>query len=63
MLQDKKGQRGQRGLAVMVCKLFNKQTTGSGAVKEKTMQNKELVEELEKPIIRKFEKEKYTHLL
>ena len=47
----------------MVCKLFNKQTTGCGAVKGKTMQNKELAEELEKRMIRKFEKKKYIHFL
>ena len=36
---------------------FDKHTAG-GAVKNEVMQNKELAEELHKPIIRKFEKEK-----
>ena len=33
------------------------------AVKNEIMQNKELAEELDKPIIRKFEKKKYAYLL
>ena len=56
----------QRGLASMVYKLFDKKTKGSGfatvpnrsTIKSKP-QNKQLAEELHKPITRKFKKEKY----
>ena len=41
----------------MVYKLFDKKTSG-GTVKNKIISNKELLEELYKPIIRKFEKRK-----
>ena len=41
----------------MVYKFFNKKAFGD-AVKSKIMSNKELAEELHKPIIRKFEKRK-----
>ena len=34
-----------------------------GAVKSETKSNQELAEEIHKPIIRKIEKQKYTHLL
>ena len=37
--------------------------TSGGAIKNKIMSDKELAEELQKPIIRKFKKEKYPHLL
>ena len=47
----------QRDLALMVYKYFDKKTAG-GAVKNEIMHNKELAEELRKPIIRKFEKQK-----
>ena len=47
----------------MVYKFFNKKSalladksTSSGAVKNKIMQNQQLAEELQKPIIRKSEK-------
>ena len=44
----------QRRLASMVYKFFDKKSSGSGA---KSMpQNQQLVEELHKPIIRKFKK-------
>ena len=43
----------QRGLASMVYKFFNKKSSGSG-VNMQVMPNKQLAEELEKPIIRKF---------
>ena len=49
--------RYQRGLAAMVYKFFDKKTAG-GAVKNEIMENKELAEELHKPIIRKFEIQK-----
>ena len=39
----------------MIYKLFDKKTV-DGAVKKEIIQNKELAEELHKPIIRKFEK-------
>ena len=45
----------QRGLASMVYKCFDKKTSGSG-IKNENMLNKELAEELHKPIIRKFKK-------
>ena len=47
----------QGGLASMVYKIFDKKPA-SGAVKNKIMQDKELAEELHKPIIRKSEKRK-----
>ena len=43
-------------------KFFIKKTT-HGAIENEIMQNKELAEELHKPIIRKLENEKYTYLL
>ena len=49
--------RYQRGLALMLCKFFDKKTLG-GAVKCEIMANQELAEELHKPVIRKFEKRK-----
>ena len=53
----------QRDLASMVYKFFDKKTSGSG-IKNENMSNQELVKELHKPIIRKFEEqEKSTHLL
>ena len=51
----------QRCLALMVCKFFDKKSSGSG-VKSKIIPKQELSEELHKPIIRKFEKQKITHL-
>ena len=47
--------RYQIGLASMVYKCFDKKTSGSG-IKNKIDSNKELSEELHKPIIRKFKK-------
>ena len=47
--------RYQQGLASMVYKFFDKKTSGSG-IKNKNISNKELAEELHKPIIRKFKK-------
>ena len=41
----------QRGLASMVCKLFDKNSKGSGIITEP---NYQLANELHKPIIRKF---------
>ena len=42
----------QRGLAAMVYKFFNERTKGSG------IENKQLAEELHKPIIRNFKRRK-----
>ena len=64
--KDPKYDGYQRGLASMVYKFFNKKSKGSGAkhVNTKvTPQNQQLAEELHKPIIRKFEKLKYTQHL
>ena len=47
----------QRGLLLMVYKLFEKSSSG-GAIKNEKMLNKELAAELQKPIIKKFEKRK-----
>ena len=47
----------QRELASMVYKSFDKKSSSS-CVKSKIMPNQELAEELHKPIIRKFEKQK-----
>ena len=52
----------QRGLASKVYKVFDKETSG-GSIKNEDMSNKKLAEKLHKPIIRKFNKRKYTHLL
>ena len=43
----------QRGLASMVYNFFDKETSGSG-VNNEIKQNKQLTEELHKPIIRKL---------
>ena len=47
----------QRGLASMIYSFFNKKTS-DGAIKNENISNKELAEELQKPIIRKFKKRK-----
>ena len=47
----------QRGLASVVYKFFDKKTSGS-SIKSENISNKELAEELHKPIIRKFNKRK-----
>ena len=47
----------QKGLASMVYRFFGKNAV-VGTVKHETIQNKELAKELQKPIIRKFEKRK-----
>ena len=56
----------QRGLDSMVYKVFNKNTKGNGVTKlanksaiKYVPQNEQLADELHKPIIRKFKKEKY----
>ena len=50
----------QRGLASMVYKFFDKKSIESGISNEP---NYQLAEELHKPIIRKFKKEKFIHHL
>ena len=47
----------QRSLASMVYKYFDKKTSG-GAIKNENMSNKELAEELHKPVIRKLNERK-----
>ena len=47
----------------MAYNFFDKKTSG-GTVKNENISNKELAEELQKPIIRKFEKRKvYSHFI
>ena len=46
-----------RGLASMVYKFFDKKIAGS-SIKNENISNKELAEELQKPIIKKFKKRK-----
>ena len=53
--QDPKYDGYQRGLAVMVYNFFDKKASGSGI---KNIPNKELAEELNKPITRNFNKRK-----
>ena len=60
--KDPKYDGHQRGLASIVYKFFDKKTSGS-VIKNDNITDKELAEELHKLIIRKFNKEKYTHLL
>ena len=43
----------RRGLALMVCKFFDKKSKGSGI---ESMSNQQIANELRKPIIRKFKK-------
>ena len=53
----------QRGLASMVYKFFDKNFSG-GTFENEIMSNKELAEELHKPVLRKFEKRKvHSYLL
>ena len=60
----------QKGLASMVYNIFDKKNSatrankfaGSG-IKNDIISNKELADELHKPIIRKLKKRKYKHLL
>ena len=59
--KDSKYDRYKRRLASMVYNFFYKKTAGSGV---KSMpQNEQLAEELHKPIIKKFKKEKCIHNL
>ena len=56
--KDPKYDGSQRGLALMVYKRFDKKTPFGGSIKSKIMSNRELAEELQIPIIKKFEKRK-----
>ena len=60
LLKIKKNDGYQQGLASMVYKYFDKKTSVSG-IQSENISNKQLSEELHKPIIRKFEKRK-VHL-
>ena len=51
--KDPKYDGYQRGLASMVYNFFDKKASGTG-IKNENISNKELAEELHKPIIRKF---------
>ena len=51
----------QRGLASIVYKFFDKKSSGSGAAA--TEPNCQQADELHRPIIKKFRKEKFIHLL
>ena len=55
--KDPKYDGYQRGLASMVYKFFDKKTSASG-IRNKNISNKELAEELHKPIIRKLNRRK-----
>ena len=46
----------------MVYKYFGQKTLG-GAVKNENMSNKELPEELDKPLLQNLKNERYAHLL
>ena len=68
--KDPKYDGYQRGLAPVVYKFFNKKTKSSGVTTHANKsaiksipQNEQLAEELHKPIIRKFKKEKYIQQL
>ena len=54
--KDPKYYRGQRGLASMVYKFFDKKSAGSGV--KSIPQNEQLADELHKHIIKKFKKRK-----
>ena len=56
--KDPKSDGYQCGFASIVYKFFEKKK-----LKNENISNKELAEELHKPIIRNFNKKNYTHLL
>ena len=60
--KDPKYDGYQRGLASMVYNFFDKNTFDS-RIKNEDIPNKKLAEKLHKPIIRKFNKKRYTYLL
>ena len=59
--KDPKYYGSQRGLASMVYNFFDRKTAGSGV--KCIPQNEQLAEELQKPNIKKFKKEKYIQHL
>ena len=56
-IKNRKDDGYQSKLALMVYKFFHKKNA-DGAVKNKSMQNKEIAEEISKPVIKKIEKRK-----
>ena len=60
--KDPKYDGYQRGLASMVYNFFDRNIFDS-RIKNEDIPNKKLAEKLHKPIIRKFNKKRYTHLL
>ena len=60
--KDPKYNEYQRALASMVYKCFDKKSSDSG-IKNENISNKELTEELHKPIIKNFNKKKLIQLL
>ena len=61
--KDPKYDGYQRALASMVYKFFDKESEGSSVNTKLALQNQQLAEELHKPIIKKFKKEKYMQHL
>ena len=59
--KNAKYDRYQRDLASVVYNLFNKKTSGS-SIKKENISNKELAEEVHKPIVGKFNKRKVHSL-
>ena len=55
--KDQKYDGYQRGIASVVCKFFYKRSSDSG-IKNEYISNKDLAEELHKPIIRNFNRRK-----
>ena len=62
IVKTQKYDRYQQRLAAMVNNYFDKKCS-NGRVKNEKITNKELAVELHKPIIKKFKKKKYNHLL
>ena len=56
--KNKKYYEYYRRLALMVHKFFDKKATSGGVVTSEIVQNKKLAEEINKAIIKKFEKRK-----
>ena len=59
--KNKENNEYQRGIASMVYNFFDEKTSGSG-IKNENISNKELTEELDKPIVRNFNIKKCNHL-
>ena len=59
--KNKENNEYQRGIASMVYHFFDEKTSGSG-IKNENISNKELTEELDKPIVRNFNIKKCNHL-